>query len=46
MLDGDKFKMVCNVTLAQVKPTNGVTFFLSKNNSQVSYDNCAGNNAY
>jgi len=43
MLDGDKFKMVCNVTLTQVKPTNGVTFFLSKNNSQVSYDNWTGN---
>lgn len=44
VLDGDKFKMVFNVTLAQVKPTNGVTFFLSKNNSQVSYDNFTGNN--
>jgi hypothetical protein len=46
IMDGDKFKMVCNVSLAQVKPTNGVTFFLSKNNSQVSYDNCTGNNAH
>ena len=43
ILDGDKFKMVCNVSLAQAKPTNGVTFFLSKNNSQVSYDNFTGN---
>jgi hypothetical protein len=45
ILDGDKFKMTFNVSFDQVKPTNGVTFFLSKNNSQVSYNNCIGNNA-
>ena len=46
MLDGDKFKMIFNVSLNQVKPTNGVTFFLSKNNPQLSYDNWTGNIAY
>lgn len=43
VLEGDKFKMVCNVSLGQVKPTNGITFFLSKNNPLVSYDNWTGN---
>lgn len=45
ILDGNNFKMTLNVSFDQVKPTNGVTFFLSKNNSQVSYDNSVGNNA-
>jgi len=43
LLEGDKFKMVCNVSIDQVKSTNGITFFLSKNNSSISYDNWTGN---
>src|SRR4030095_3324233 len=35
--------MVFNVSLTKDRPTNGVTFFLTKNNSQVSYDSWTGN---
>jgi hypothetical protein len=44
-LHENNFEINFNVTLDQAKPTNGVTFFLSKNNSDVSYDNFIGNNA-
>jgi len=43
ILDSNTFKMVCNVSVAQAKPTNGVTILLLKNNSQVSYSNWTGN---
>ena len=43
VIDGDKFKMAFNVSLAKDRATNGVTLFLIKNNSQVSFDNWTGN---
>jgi hypothetical protein len=43
ILDSNKFKMVCNVSVGEAKPANGVTFFLLKNNSQVSCSNWTGN---
>ena len=43
ILEGNKFTMVCNVSVQTTGATNGVTIFLLKNNSEVSSNNWTGN---
>jgi hypothetical protein len=44
-LTGDIFKMSYNVSVQESNAGDGVTFFIEKNNADVSFTNCPGNNS-
>jgi hypothetical protein len=44
-LTGNVFKMSFNVAAQELNDGNGVTFFVEKNNADVSFTNCPGNNS-
>ncbi|MGZ5220587.1 MAG: hypothetical protein ACXWC7_10920 [Chitinophagaceae bacterium] len=44
-LTGDVFKMAFNVSAPESNAANGVTFFIEKNNAEVSFADCPGNNS-
>jgi hypothetical protein len=39
--EGDMFKMNCNVSVPNANSLNAIRFFIQKNNSDVSFNNCA-----
>ena len=41
-LNGDTFKMTCNVSVPDANSSNGVSFFIQKNNSKVSFADYTG----